>query len=65
MATIVDTRLSSCDATWSASAERVGQGEVGGFNKRVKTVWSYLYLAIERPWCALGVLFPSFVQMGV
>ena len=38
----------------SASAERVGQGEVGGVTGRVLCKWWLLGLALKRPWLALG-----------
>ena len=38
----------------SASAERVGQGEVGGVTGRVLCTWWLLGLALKRPWLVLG-----------
>ena len=38
----------------SASAERVGQGEVGGVTDRVLCTWWLLGLALKRPWLAPG-----------
>ena len=40
--------------TGSASAERVGQGEVGGVTGRVLCTWWLLGLALKRPWLAPG-----------
>ena len=36
------------------TAERVGQGEVGGCNRRVQTACARLGSAIERSWLAPG-----------
>ena len=50
----------SCDfrqCPWeigSATAERAGQGEVGGCTQRVQTAWPCLGSAVERSWSALG-----------
>ena len=38
----------------SASAERVGQGEVGGVTGRVPCTWWLLGLALKRPWLVPG-----------
>ena len=38
----------------SASAERVGQGEVGGVTRRVLCTWQLLGLAAKGPWLAPG-----------
>ena len=38
----------------SASAERVGQGEVGGVTSRVLCTWWLLGLALKRPWLVPG-----------
>ena len=38
----------------SASAERVGQGELGGVTGRVLCTWWLLGLALERPWLVPG-----------
>ena len=38
----------------SASAERAGQGEVGGCTRRVQTAWPCLGSAVERSWSAPG-----------
>ena len=37
-------------ARGSASAERVGQGEVGGVTRRVTCTWWLLGLAVKVPW---------------
>ena len=47
---IVSARLRS----GSASAERVGQGEVGGVTGRVLCTWWLLGLALKRPWLVPG-----------
>jgi len=39
----------------SAPAERVGQGEVVGFQPWAQVTWLLLGLAIESPWSALGL----------
>ena len=50
----------------SALAERVGQGEVGGYTTLADSAWWLLQLAIERAWSALyGPSFCFLVQMGV
>ena len=47
------------------SAERVGQGEVGGCTRRVQTAWLSPNLALETPWLALGgPLLSSYAQSG-
>ena len=38
----------------SASAEMVGQGEVGGVTRSVLCTWQLLGLTVKRPWLALG-----------
>ena len=38
----------------SVSAERVGQGEVGGVTGRVLCTWWLLGLALKRPWLVPG-----------
>ena len=38
----------------SASAERVGQGEVGGITCRVTCTWWLLGLAVKAPWLGPG-----------
>ena len=40
------------------SAERVGQGKVGGVTRRVTCTWWLLGLAVEVPW--LGPCGPIF-----
>ena len=47
---IVSARLH----TGSASAERVGQGAVGGVTGRVLCTWWLLGLALKRPWLVPG-----------
>ena len=44
----------------SATAERAGQGEVGGCTRRVQTAWPRLGLSLEMTWLALGGPFLSF-----
>ena len=68
---VIILSASSCDfwqSPWeigSATAERAGQGEVGGCTRRVQTAWPCLGSAVERSWSALGGSFPSFLaQMG-
>ena len=41
-------------------AERVEQGEVGGFTQRMKTARSCLGLAVKVPWSELGGSFILF-----
>ena len=36
----------------SASAERVGHGEVGGVTRRVLCTWHLLGLTVKEPWLA-------------
>ena len=45
----------------SASAERVGQGEVGGVTRRVTCTWWLLGLAVKAPWLGPGgsILAPA------
>ena len=43
----------------TASAERVGQGEVGGVTRRVTCTWWLLGLAVKVPW--LGPCGPILV----
>ena len=45
----------------SASAERVGQGEVGRVTHRVTCTWWLLGLAVKVPWLGLGgpILAPA------
>ena len=47
---IVSVRL----CAGSASAERVGEGEVGGVTGRVLCTWWLLGLALKRSWLAPG-----------
>ena len=62
---VIILSASSCDfrqCPWeigSATAERAGQGEVGGCTRRVQTAWPCLGSAVERSWSALGGPFPS------
>ena len=37
-----------------ASAERVGQGEVGGVTRRAAYTWWLLGLVVKGPWLGLG-----------
>ena len=64
---VIILSASSCDF-WqcplemgSATAERVGKGEVGGCTRRVKTAWPCLGSTVERSWSALGGPFPPFL----
>ena len=47
----------------SASAERVGQGEVGGVTGRVLCTWWLLGLALKRPWLVPGGPLHGAVHM--
>ena len=38
----------------SASAEKVGQGEVGGVTRRVLCTWELLGLVVKGPWLGPG-----------
>ena len=64
---VIILSASSCDfqqCPWeigSATAERAGQGEVGGCTRRVQTAWPCLGSVVERSWSALGGPFPSFL----
>ena len=52
----------------SALAERVGQGEVGGYTTLADSMctWQWLQLAVEKPWSMTGGLFVCFLaQTGV
>ena len=50
----------------SASAEIVGQGEVGGVTHRVTCTWWLLWLSVEMPWLALdGPILALFAQIGL
>ena len=46
--------VSACCVCGSASAERVGQREVGGVTLRVTCTWWLLGLAVKAPWLGLG-----------
>ena len=43
----------------TASAERVGKGEVGGVNHRVTCTWWLLGLALKGPWLGPGGAPPA------
>ena len=64
---VIILSASSCDfrqCPWeigSATAERVGQGEVGGCTRRVQTAWPCLSSVVERSWSALGGPFSSIL----
>ena len=59
---IVSVRL----LTGSVSAERVGQGEVGGVTRRVTCTCWLLWLSVEMPWLALGgPILALFAQIGL
>ena len=64
---VIILSASSCDfrqCPWeigSVTAERAGQGEVGGCTRRVQTAWPCLGSAVERSWSALGGPFPPFL----
>ena len=50
----------------SASAERVGQGEVGRVTRRVTCTCWLLWLSVEMPWLALGgPILALFAQIGL
>ena len=50
----------------SALAERVGQGEVGGYTALPDSAWWWLQLAVEKPWSMTGGSFVCFLaQTGV
>ena len=46
----------------SALAERVGHGEVGGCHPEGDSAWQLSWLAVEKPWSALG--WPLTVHGG-
>jgi len=47
-------------------AERVGQGEVGGFQPLAKLTWLLLSSALESPWLAQGgPLLSFFMEVGL
>ena len=64
---VIILSASSCDfrqCPWeigSVTAERAGQGEVGGCTRRVQTAWPCLGSTVERSWSAQGGPFPSFL----
>ena len=47
------------------TAERAGQGEVGGCTQRVQTTWPCLGSAVERSWSALEGHFHRFGINGL
>ena len=50
----------------SALAERVGQGEVGGYTALPDTAWWQLQLPVEKPWSMTGGPFVWFLaQTGI
>ena len=50
----------------SALAERVGQGEVGGYTAVHDSAWWQLQLPVEKPWSMTGGPFVCFLaQTGV
>ena len=52
--------------TGSASAERVGQGELGWVTHRVTCTWWLLWLSVEMPWLALGgPILALFAPIGL
>ena len=58
--------VSACLRAGSASAERVGQGEVGVVTGRVLCTCWLLWLSIEMPWLALGgPILTMFAQIGL
>ena len=60
MSTFVDVTLHS------ASAERVGQGEVDGVTRRVTCTWWLLWLSVEMSWLVLGgPILTLFAQIGL
>jgi len=46
-------------------AERVGQGEVGGFQLWAQVTWLLLGLAVESPWSSLAGPFLSMCTNGL
>ena len=46
--------VSACWQAGSASAERVGQKEVGGVSRRVLCTWWLLGFTVKRPWLGPG-----------
>ena len=50
----------------SASAERVGQGEVGEVTRRVTCTCWLLWLSVEMPWLVLGdPILALFAKIGL
>ena len=50
----------------SALAERVGQGEVGGYTALPDGAWWRLQLPVEKPWSMTGgPIVCFFVQTGI
>ena len=50
----------------SAPAERVGQGEVGGYTPLGDSAWCLLQLAIEKAWSVLdGPFFCFLAQTSI
>ena len=50
----------------SVLAERVGQGEVGGYTALPDSAWWRLQLPVEKPWLRTGGPFVCFLaQAGV
>ena len=50
----------------SALAERVGQGEVGGYTALPDSAWWRLQVPVEKPWSMTGGPFVCFLaQTGV
>ena len=48
--------ISVCLRAGSASADRLGQGEVGGVTHKVLCTWQLLGLAVKGLWLAAGGL---------
>ena len=46
--------ISYCALHRNVSAERVGQGEVGGVTRTVVCTWQLLSLGAKRPWLTLS-----------
>ena len=50
----------------SALAERVGQGEVGGYTALPDSAWWWLQLTVKKPWSMMGgPLVCLLAQMAV
>ena len=76
---VIQLQFSACDmslpamslqlAAWdlgSAPAERVGEGEVGGFQPWAQVTWLLLGLAVESPWPSPGGPFlSSYARTGL